>query len=151
MTFGEIKLLGKYDGFEAKFNKALSYIVENDLSHMVKGDAIDLGDDIIIKAQEYTTAPADQCLFEAHRHHFDIHYILQGEERFGVTPFDNLVPKGDYYENFDAQLYNVPENYSSVILREGDYIIVSPDEPHQPKCVVIEPCPVKKLAVKIKV
>ncbi len=37
----------------------------------------------------------------------------------------------------------------SVLLEEGDLIIVAPEDAHKPRCVAGVPCQVKKVVVKV--
>lgn len=56
-----------------------------------------------------------------------------------------------YNEEKDITFYSDPKKYSKVILNSGDYVVVSPDEAHKPKCMVDTPSKVKKIVVKVPV
>ena len=44
-----------------------------------------------------------------------------------------------------------PDLFGEVLLREGDLIVVAPEDAHKPRCAAGEPAPVKKVVVKVKI
>jgi len=79
---------------------------------------------------------------------FDIQYMVSGREQFGVCKRDGLKVKERIEEN-DVIFYEEPEFSGSVLLEEGDLIIVAPEDAHKPRCAAGKPCDVKKVVVKI--
>ena len=100
--------------------------------------------------QEYTTVSPDEALFETHEKFFDIQYVVSGREQFGVCKRDGLTVK-ERREESDLIFYEEPGLSGSVLLEEGDMIIVAPEDAHKPRCVAGVPCQVKKVVVKVAV
>ena len=103
---------------------------------------------VAANVQEYTTFPAEQGSFETHEKYFDIQYLVSGREQFGVCKRDGLKVK-ERNEANDVIFYEEPEFSGSVLLEEGDLIIVAPEDAHKPRCAAGTPCDVKKVVVKI--
>ena len=105
---------------------------------------------MVANVQEYTTYPASEASFETHEKFFDIQYMASGREMFGVCKRDGLKVKERIEEN-DLIFYQEPEFSGSVLLEEGDLIVVAPEDAHKPRCVAGAPCQVKKVVVKVAV
>ncbi|MBQ3399693.1 MAG: YhcH/YjgK/YiaL family protein, partial [Synergistaceae bacterium] len=50
----------------------------------------------------------------------------------------------------DTYFYDEPETSGCVLLNQGDFIIVIPEEAHMPKCAVKDPERVRKVVIKVK-
>jgi len=98
---------------------------------------------------EYSTKDETSCLWEAHQKFADIHYILEGEEIVNVAEKQKMKPTMEFdYEN-DYQLFEGKKE-QSLVLREGDFLVLYPNECHQTGVKVIETIFVKKIVFKIK-
>jgi YhcH/YjgK/YiaL family protein len=65
-----------------------------------------------------------------------------------VCKREGLTVKERREEN-DLIFYEEPGLSGSVLLEEGDLIIVAPEDAHKPRCVAGVPCHVKKVVVKV--
>ena len=148
MIFSNISVVNKYDYLEENFRIAYEWLKNTDLASLPVGSYPILGDSVVANVQEYTTFPADQGLFETHEKYFDIQYMVSGREQFGVCKRDGLKVKERIEEN-DVIFYEEPELSGSILLEEGDLIVVAPEDAHKPRCAAGEPCQVKKVVVKI--
>ena len=68
--------------------------------------------------------------FEAHKKYIDIHYCISGSEGIGYADVATLTPTTEYDEENDYFLLS--GEYQKVILREGDFCIVFPEDAHIP-------------------
>ena len=107
------------------------------------------GDDVFAEVQSYTTEPADKRKFETHDKYFDIQYMVEGAEMFGVCAREGL-KLTDAPEGKDVKFYDDPEIFGMVLLNEGDFIVVSTEEAHKPRCAAGQPAKVKKVVIKVK-
>lgn len=152
MLTTNLSLAEKYDYLSDKFKKAFTFLWETDLSALPVGNIAIDGEDVYANVQSYTTMAAEECPFESHRAYFDLQYVAEGEECFGYTPVEMLVPSMDYDAERDLIFYNEPEESGAVILKKGDFAIVPPEDGHAPRRMTAAgPCKVKKIVVKIKV
>lgn len=148
MLFANSSIAEKYNYLEDKFTAAYRWLRETDLASLAVGSYPILGDQVVANIQEYTTFPETEGYFETHEKYFDIQYVVSGIERFGVCKRDGLKERERIAEN-DLIFYEEPEFSGSVILKEGDLIVVAPEDAHKPRCQAGSPCPVKKVVVKV--
>ncbi len=145
----KIELSEKYSYLTEKFRAGLKWLSENDISKLPDGKHAIPGTDLTADVQSYTTQPEEDCRFESHHEHFDIQFIAQGREYFGVCPAEGLTLKEPHPER-DTYFYEMPDSYGKVLLCPGDFIIVSPEEAHMAKCAVKGPEKIKKAVIKVK-
>ena len=146
------KYVTKYNYLEEKFAIAYKWLKETDIS-AIPVSVIPLTEDpkeVYAQVQEYTTAPWEEIKFEAHDRYFDIHYMVRGDEVIGVCDRDGLVQTESIPDN-DMLYFREPEHASSIYLKEGDMLVVAPEDAHKPRCCVSAPLDVKKVVVKVRV
>ena len=86
---------------------------------------------------------------ETHRKYIDIQYVLEGEEYVYIADTETLDVNTPYTD--DIIFYNVPQKYTRIKLKTGDYVVLYPQDAHCP-CVACEnPSKVKKVVVKVSV
>ena len=96
------KLAGKYSYLAEKFMAGIKWLSETNINALKDGKHEIPGTDLFADVQTYTAKPENECRFESHHEHFDIQYIAEGREFFGVCPADGLTvteehPKRDTY------------------------------------------------------
>ena len=148
MLFSNITVAEKYNYLEEKFTKAYEWLRSTDIASLQPGSYPIAGDQVVANVQEYTTISSDEASFETHEKFFDIQYVVSGREQFGVCKREGLTVKERRAEN-DLIFYEEPGMSGSVLLEEGDLIIVAPEDAHKPRCVAGVPCQVKKVVVKV--
>ena len=83
MIKGKIKDLNKYKGLNANLDKAIDFILSNDVLSLEHGrNEID-GDNVFINRFSYTCKKEEDCFLEGHKDYLDIHLVLEGQELFG--------------------------------------------------------------------
>ena len=165
MIVGTLKNSEKYYAMGEKIEKALTFLKTHDIRTMEDGryaldgtalsktNLLDLSakenQDVFILVQRYTTRAIDDCWFEGHLKFIDIHYVAEGIEYFCYTPIDRAgKPNTEYDEAEDDYLY--PRDYeTAVLMKEGDFVIVFPEDVHMPQRRVVTPSNVVKACVKI--
>jgi YhcH/YjgK/YiaL family protein len=150
MFFSNVSIAGKYNYLDEKFTVAYKWLAETDIKALPEGSYPLLGDQVIANVQEYTTEPAEQRFFESHRLYFDIQFMVTGEEMFGVCKTEGLVLREEIPAN-DLYFYEEPDMSGEVYLREGDLIVVAPEDAHKPRCAAGQPAAVKKVVVKVAI
>ena len=150
MFFCNVSIAEKYDYLEEKFRVAYRWLAETNIKDLPEGFYPLLGDDVIAGVQEYTTFLWENGRFETHDKYFDIQYMVTGDEMFGICKRDGLKEADRIPEN-DVVFYEEPARSGQVLLREGDLIVVAPEDAHKPRCAAGEPAPVKKVVVKVRI
>ena len=143
------KLAGKYSYLAEKFIAGIKWLAETDIQSLKDGKHEIPGSDLTADIQTYTSKPESECRFESHHEHFDIQYAAEGREYFGVCPAEGLALTESHPER-DTYFYEKPGDYSKILLNTGDFIIVTPEEAHMPKCAVNSPEKVRKVVIKVK-
>lgn len=145
-----LDLAEKYDYLAPKFKAAYKWLRDNDVTAMKDG-RYDIQDGVYALVQRYTTLPLANARFEAHHDYFDIQYLAEGEETFGVAlEKDNKqvesVPQNDCY------FYEMPALWTPVNLKKGSFVVVPPEEIHMPRAAYNnKEQPVVKVVIKVKV
>ena len=99
---------------------------------------------------EYETKTVNECGYEAHRKNVDIQYLLLGEERIACLPIERLKETKPYSEEKDAVFYTTDLRPQELILVNGYFAILFPQDGHMPQLCIDEPVPVKKVVVKVE-
>ena len=151
MLHANISTAEKYDYLSAKFKAAYKWLANTDIKAIADGAYRVMGDDVIANVQTYTTSPSESLRYETHDEHFDIQYIAEGREFFAVRPREGLTLLESKPER-DAKFWSAPDDLCSmVLLNEGDFVIVAPEEAHKSRYYVGEPARVRKVLFKVKI
>lgn len=148
MLYSSISIADKYDYLSDKFRAAYKWLAETDIKALPVGRYKILGDEVVASVQEYETKPKEEKNFEAHRKFFDVQYLVSGVEAFGICRTQDLTLK-EAHEDKDLYFYNEPEYSGEIILQEGDFCVVAPEDGHKPGCAAGKPSHVKKVVVKV--
>jgi YhcH/YjgK/YiaL family protein len=150
MFQSSIQTAEKYDYLAEKFIASYEFLRRKDLASLPVG-TIKLNDDVTVQVHAYDTLAAESARFETHDRMFDIQYVISGQELFGVAPRSSLVVETPYNSEKDITFYRDPPLYGSVLLGAGDFIVVSPEEAHKPRCIAGQVSAVKKIVIKVRV
>ena len=132
-----------------RFEKALRFLAETDLSGYAVGEHEIEGRDIYLKIQEYETAPPEDCRIEVHEVYADLLYIVQGQEGFGYSPECYSTPRKPYDPEDDRRLVHC-EDLGVILQRERCFAIAFPQDAHQSCRIFKEPSKIRKALIKVK-
>lgn len=141
--------LGRYLGLSGSLDSAIRYLLEADLRQLQKGrNPID-GDQAFVNRFDYQTMPQEQAIWEGHAQYGDIHVLLSGNEKIGVTDVSALKrtvekPEEDFigYEG-DVKVW--------CPMTTEDILIVFPEDAHMVKVMDGDSTLVEKACFKFKV
>ena len=150
MIIDNIKNCEKYEsvheGFKAAFEALKKLTAENAEIGKYEID----GNKVYAMVQEYTSKLLDDRKFEAHKNYIDIQFIISGKEQIQVIDEVGLGVKDKYNPEKDVEFFEVPENFTSVYMRDGDFAILYPGEVHAPGVSLNDtPSAVRKIVVKV--
>lgn len=149
MVFGHIDNLDQYQFLTEDMKECFMYAKTHNLADYKKGRYEIDGERLFVNIVEYTTTTAENRFWEAHKQYLDLHFLLQGEEQIDLNFIQNMVQK-EYVEAEDFLPLDGKQN-SSVVLREGDFLICYPADGHRTAVKVDEPQPVKKAIFKVHI
>ncbi len=141
--------LSRCFGFSDAMDTAIRYIQTADLTQLVKGRNEVDGDLVFINRFDYQTMPAEQAIWEGHSQYADIHVLLSGHEKIGVTNVAALTqtvskPEEDFLGFEGAVEVWFP-------MTTEDILIVFPEDIHMVKVMDGDSTLVQKACFKVKV
>ena len=149
MIYTKLKDLNRYLGLSEAMDTAIRYIQTTDLRTLVKGrNEID-GDRTFVNRFDYQTMPREQAIWEGHIQYADIHVLLSGREKIGVTNVNLLTetvrkPDEDFV-GFEGEVL------SWFPMSPEDILIVFPEDIHMVKVMDGDSTLVEKACFKVKV
>lgn len=147
MIVGKLKDLHRYKGLNKNLDKAIDYILNNDLYSLSHGKNNIDNDNIFINRFSYTGLLESECFFEGHKNYLDIHILLRGCENLGYADISELKQITEYdSENDFIKFEGTVKNY--IKLEVGDFILVFPEDIHMPK-IKINNESIEKIVCKV--
>lgn len=149
MIYAKRKDLGRYLGMSSSLDTAIRYLQNADLKQLHKGrNEID-GDQAFVNRFDYQTMPQEQAIWEGHIRYGDIHVLLSGNEKIGVTNVNALKetvrkPEEDFVGYEGSVTTWLP-------MTTEDILIVFPEDVHMVKVIDGESTLVEKACFKFKV
>ena len=149
MIYTKRKNLERYLGLSESLDTAIRYLLSADLTKLTKGrNEID-GDQAFVNRFDYQTMTPDEAIWEGHIQYGDIHVLLSGQEKIGVTNVDMLTetvrkPEDDFV-GFEGEVQ------SWFPMTTEDILIVFPEDIHMVKVMDGESTLVEKACFKVKV
>lgn len=101
---------------------------------------------------EYMTKEVNEKGYEAHKEFIDIQYLVSGEEKIGNVPLEYLKETKPYNVEKDVAFYEENDvKPQELLLGNGYFAILFPQDGHMPQLWVNGPVQVKKVVIKVKI
>ena len=148
MIYAKKKDLNRYMGLSREMDTAIRYLQTADLRSLQKGrNEID-GDNVFVNRFDYQTMPHENAIWEGHIRYADIHVLLSGNEKIGVSNVNMLTetvrkPDEDFV-GFEGAVQ------SWCPMTTEDILIVFPEDIHMVKVMDGESTLVEKACFKVK-
>ena len=149
MIYTKIKNIERYLGQSESLDTAIRYLLTADLRSLVKGRNEVDGDQVFINRFDYQTMTPDEAIWEGHQQYADMHVLLSGHEKIGVTNREALKvivqkPEEDFIGYEGGVEVWLP-------MTTEDILIVYPEDVHMVKVIDGESTLVEKACYKFKV
>lgn len=149
MIYTKLNNLHRYLGMSEAMDTAIRYLQTADLRTLVKGRNTIDGDTVFVNRFDYQTMPQEQAIWEGHIRYADIHVLLSGREKIGVTNAGLLTetvrkPEEDFV-GFEGDVL------SWFPMSTEDILIVFPEDIHMVKVMDGESALVEKACFKVQV
>ena len=118
-------------------------------SNVAKGIHPLRGEDLYANVMAYETLPREQCVFETHRKHVDLQYIVAGGEVIEWRRANELESASPYDEGKDILFYRQAIASTSVKMTPGYFSIFYPSDAHLPRVADGVHPSVYKVVIKI--
>jgi biofilm protein TabA len=151
MIVDHVSNLKQYIAIHPLIKIIMEYIREHDLFGLPSGKTEIMGNDLYVLRETYLSKKASECIFEGHLIYGDVQLVIQGSESIGYRykgqkGYQILVP---YLAEKDIEKYQI-ESFTQVLLHEGMFAIVLPDDLHMPKLMHETSENIEKIVFKFK-
>ena len=150
MIYDKINNIETYTGLSEDIRLGLEWI--RDVNSDVKNGVYELSSRVKAIVSEYITKEVNENGYEAHHDYIDIQYLISGEEYINNLPLEYLNEIKVYNKDIDAAFYvEASIKPQELLLGNGYFSILFPQDGHMPQLCVDKPKPVKKVVVKVKI
>lgn len=148
MEIGNLQNSERAERLHPAFKVLFDFIKRTDFNKLPAGKITVDGDNVFVMNLDIPGASQDSQPLEMHRKYIDVHVLLDGNERIGWKPLNEIEHyTQEYSEEGDCALSDDNPRFY-VDLRPGEYCIVFPEDPHAP---AISGQRIRKLIGKVKV
>lgn len=150
MIYDKIDNLETYIGLSEGIRLGLEWL--RDVNPAMEIGVYELSPKVRAIVSEYTTKEENEYGYEAHRENIDIQYLIAGEETIHCLPLEYLKETNPYDKEKDAAFYEEGNSKpQALLLGNGYFAILFPQDGHMPQLCVNEPAKVRKVVVKVKI
>ncbi len=148
MIVAQLKHATRYYGFHPRLQGAIEFLMREDLNRAPGAYEID-GKNIVALFQEYETRAADVVPWETHDYHYDVQFMVAGEESIGYGPREGSKIIQPYNAKDDYDII-APINNPDYFKITGDrFAVLLPELAHQPRVLSGKAMAVKKICIKV--
>lgn len=150
MIYDKIDNLETYAGISADIRLGLEWL--RDVNPNVEKGVYEISPHVRAIVSEYSTKTVNENGYEAHRDYIDIQYLICGSEKICCLPLEYLKETQTYSKEIDAAFYEETDVMpQEMLIGNGYFAIFFPQDAHMPCICNIEPSPVKKVVIKVKI
>lgn len=150
MIFTRLNDEQKNKTLSKKVQECIKYVKENDILGTFEPGVYEL-EKIGVKMiyDSYMSKNIEDTVWESHKKYIDIQIMLDGEEYIGINKIENMTmveenEEKDYWLYKGETLFNVP-------IKNGDLVVLYPEDVHMPGLKINQNNPNKKLVFKVEV
>jgi len=131
--------------------EALDYLRRTDFARTADGQYELDGDRLVAIVKHCRTRPPDQAVWETHRRHIDVHYMLEGVEDVGYLPWhEGLAVRRPYDAVNDGTVFDARGELFEV--PAGSFVVFTPDDVHAADvCCGETTATVRKVVIKCRI
>jgi YhcH/YjgK/YiaL family protein len=150
MILDNLKNIEIYKGISQDLYEGLEFIL-NATPDIELGN-YKINQNTIAIVSEYETKENFERGYEAHKHVVDIQYPIVGIEKVKWSPIDNMEVNIPYDDIKDRTFFKNPSPQGTeVIIGNGIFAIMFPNDGHSPQHYIEKPQLIKKITVKVSI
>lgn len=146
MIYDTLKHLEQYQGLAPRLYRGLELLRTTDFSSLADGPYEVEGKELFFSLQSYESKPANLTP-EAHRDYIDIQFLVEGAEKVGVAPLEDMLEEVDGRPESDIWFYRGPVD--ELTLSGDRFAVFFPGDAHAPGIALGQPAPCRKCIVKV--
>ncbi len=150
MITGQLRFAPRYYGVHPRLQAAIEFLMRENLDRPAGAYEID-GRNIVALFQEYTTHAADIVPWETHDYHYDVQYLVAGEEKIGFGRRKGAKAIKPYNAQDDYDIIEPIEKPDYFTIRADSFAVLFPEDAHQPRVMSGAEMAVKKICIKVLV
>ena len=148
MILDSLKNINVYKGISKDIIDGLSFLINATPEIGIGTHIISSNTKAIVS--EYETVETFERGYEAHKHVIDIQYPIKGLERVKWSPIDGMSINKSYDEKKDRTFFKNPSpNGTEIIIGNGIFAIMFPEDGHSPQHMIEKPELIKKITIKV--
>lgn len=148
MIFDSLKHISEYQHLSPALFRGLELLLQTDFSSLADGRHEIDGDRLFFSLQSYDSKASNDTP-EAHRNYIDIQFLIQGQEKIGVAPLEEMTEEVEANPDGDIWFYHGKMDY--ITLTNDRFAVFFPGDAHAPCIAVQDPVPCRKCVVKVRV
>lgn len=148
MIYDNLTNINTYIGLSESIREALVFLQSVDLN--IKNGNYVLSSKVKAFVSEYDTKEGNNNGYETHKKYIDIQYVLNGIEIINYLPLDKLTVRIPYNSDNDIAFYTSSLQPNELMIGDGFFTILFPQDGHMPQLCVDKPQRVKKIVLKIE-
>lgn len=149
MVYDKICNIKQYKGLSADIYEGLKFLQQ--MNAGIVSGTYQLSPNVKAIVSEYTTNTQNEYGYEAHRDYIDIQYLISGKEVINSLSLEYLKEAKPYNKEIDAAFYEeAGAKPQELLLGNGYFAILFPQDGHMPQLCVSKPEKVKKVVIKVK-
>ena len=138
----------QYNAARELWDKAFNYLRQTDFSNLKPGKYPIDGENVFAIVSEGATKELDKTMWEAHKNYEDIHFVISGKEKIGITPVASASVSKEYDAAKDIAFFTSKGKY--YVSGPDNFFIVFTQDAHRPGVKTEGADTVKKVVVKVR-
>ncbi len=147
MIYDSLKRLERYEGLFPRLYRGLELLRTTDFSTLEDKLYEVEGRDLFFSLQSYDSKPANDTP-EAHRDYIDIQFLVEGEEKIGIAPLEDMVEEVEGRP--DSDIWSYRGLVDEITLTGDRFAVFFPGDAHAPGIAPKKPAHCRKCVVKVK-
>ncbi len=147
-TINEQEFARQYKINKAYWDDAFAFLKNHDLKTIAKGRYPIDGENVYASVTMDSTKDFNKTNWESHRRYIDLQYVIDGEEKIGVSPVNEAKVTNEYNEKKEVANYTAEGKFYPAT--PGIFFIFFPSDVHRPSISPGGNKPVKKIVIKVK-
>ncbi len=134
------------------WNEAIRFIEKIQKNPKIEdGKYLIAEENVYANIESYQTRHMEQTRYESHQDYIDIQYMIDGQEEIAVTDVAELSIDMPYDSRRDVTFYKDFFGGKKYLLKDGDFLVLFPEDAHRPCIAVNDECTqVKKMVIKVR-
>lgn len=148
MIIDNLDNLNTYSSLNPSITAVFEFLSSGKQYNMAAGKQ-EIAKGVYVLPLQYNLKVESLALWEAHQKYLDVHVVLEGNEKVGVSHISDMTSTAEYVDKDDYQLFT-GEPSQFVLLKSGTFAIFFPQDVHKTS-IGLDTESVRKLVFKVQI